>query len=405
MGKFIVVVIDGFGIGEMRDVVKTRKQDVGANTAAHLIEYFPNNRLATLEKLGLMNTLAPINSKMELAKNANWGRAELAHFGCDSFMGHQEIMGTLPIAPVVMPFYQSIDLIESALQQQGYQVERSYKNKLAILVVNGCVLIGDNLEADLGQVYNLTANLSLISFIDLQKMARIVRKANGVSRNIAFGGWIDGMASIHYAIETRNDKNGQPSFIGVNAPASGVYEKEFQVIHLGFGVDATTQVPFCLERVGITSYFYGKVADIVQNEKGVSYPSIVDTSAVFSLLISDLHNQDNGFFCANIQETDLSGHQQNAVRYWDVLEQVDKGLAQVIAEMTQEDILVVMADHGNDPFIGHSRHTREMVPILVHCFQWHGRQFGTLSTLADVGASVTAFFNAPNPQSGHSFLS
>lgn len=404
MAKFIVLVIDGFGIGEMPDVAEARPQDRGANTAAHLIEYFSNRRLPTFEKLGLLNTLAPVNSVMNLAENANWGRAQLTHIGCDSFMGHQEIMGTQPLAPVIRPFSQSIDLIEAALKKCGYCVERLYHQDLALLQVDACVLIGDNLEADLGQVYNLTADFNQISFDDLKKIALIVRKANGVSRNIAFGGYVDGLASIHEAIEIHNDELGIPCFIGVNAPASGVYEKGFQVIHLGFGVDATTQVPFCLEQVDIKSYFYGKVADIVQNNKGVSYPSIVDTEHVFSLLLSDLTTVKEGFFCANIQETDLSGHQQDADRYWYVLELVDKGLEQVIATMVQDDMLVVMADHGNDPFIGHSCHTREMVPILVYRSHLKGHQFGTFSTLADVGASVTRFFNAPQPQFGHSSL-
>lgn len=404
MAKFILIVLDGFGIGEMPDVAATRPQDIGANTAAHLITYFSNNRLPTLEKLGLLNTLVPLDSVMTPAENANWGRAQLTHIGCDTFMGHQEIMGTKPLTPITIPFSQSIDRIEAALLRHGYRVERLHHQNLALLQVNNCVVIGDNLEADLGQVYNLTANLNLISFNEVKNIGQVMRKANGVSRNIVFGGCVEGMKSIHDAIEIRHDKNGKPCFIGVNAPASGTYEKGFQVVHLGYGVDATIQVPFCLDQVGITCHFYGKVADIVQNDNGISYTSIVDTKQVFSILVNDLLTIENGFFCANIQETDLSGHQQDPERYWRILELADKGLAQVIATMATEDILLVMADHGNDPFIGHSRHTREMVPILVYHSHWQGRQFGTLSTLADVGASITEFFNAPRPQFGHPFL-
>ena len=111
-----------------------------------------------------------------------------------------------------------------------------------------------------------------------------------------------------------------------------------------------------LSKVGIHTYLYGKVADIVQNETGTSYTSVVDTDQVFELLINDLKDK-SGFFCANVQETDLSGHQQDPKRYWNILEKADRGLAAVIETMDQNDLLVVMADHGNDPFIGHTKHT------------------------------------------------
>nr|WP_232313415.1 hypothetical protein [Enterovibrio coralii] len=83
-----------------------------------------------------------------------------------------------------------------------------------------------------------------------------------------------------------------------------------------------------------------------------------------------------------------------------MLERADNGLQRVIAEMFGNDMLVVMADHGNDPFIGHAKHTREFVPVLVYQKSREGVVFGTLETLADVGASAAAFFGADLPQFG-----
>lgn len=68
--------------------------------------------------------------------------------------------------------------------------------------------------------------------------------------------------------------------------------------------------------------------------------------------------------------------------------------------MSRKDILIVMADHGNDPFIGHSLHTREMVPILLFSHEFKGLELGVRDTLSDVGASVAHFFNAPAPEFG-----
>ncbi len=159
-------------------------------------------------------------------------------------MGHQEIMGTCPKPPLVQPFQVALDRIEKQLLQHGYRVTRRNKDGLSLLVVNEGVVIGDNLEADLGQVYNLTCNFNLVSFDQLLSIAEQVRKANSVSRNIAFGGNItfDGnplsMESIFNAIETKNSSEGVARYIGVNSPDSGVYEEGFKVAHLGYGVDA-----------------------------------------------------------------------------------------------------------------------------------------------------------------------
>lgn len=75
--------------------------------------------------------------------------AELQHEGGDTFMGHQEILGTRPLPPLRMPFRDVIDRVEQALVSAGWQVERR-GDDLQFLWVNQAVAIGDNLEADLG---------------------------------------------------------------------------------------------------------------------------------------------------------------------------------------------------------------------------------------------------------------
>ena len=406
MARFIVVVLDGFGVGEMPDVARVRPQDCGANTANKLLEHFPLKRLPTLEKLGLQNVVQNPHSIMQANPQANTGSAWLAHQGGDTFMGHQEIMGTQPKPPLVQPFQQALAKIEAALLAKEYRVERITQQGLDLLVVEQGVVIGDNLEADLGQVYNLTCNFNIVSFAKLLEIAAIVRANNPVSRNIAFGGDIHfaddphSMQRVFDAIEVKTNKDGEAAYIGVNAPDSGAYDKGFQVAHLGFGVDAKTQVPWLLHQQNIKTWLYGKVADIVQNPHGQSYLSIVDTDEVFRLLNQDLDQHTEGFFCANVQETDLSGHQQDPKQYWRVLERADVGLSQVMAKMNSDDVLVVMADHGNDPFIGHTKHTREQVPLLVYQKGKTGINIGQRTTLSDVGASACAFFNAPSPENG-----
>ncbi len=83
-------------------------------------------------------------------------------------------------------------------------------------------------------------------------------------------------------------------------------------------------------------------------------------------------------------------------------------LGEITAAMAPGDCLVVMADHGNDPTIGHSKHTREQVPLLVyHPGIKHSQQkaihLGIRETMSDVGATACEFFAAIAPQNGHSF--
>jgi len=399
MSKFIVLVIDSFGIGEMPDVPQVRPQDIGANTCAHILERLPQLDLPVLRRLGLMNALGYPVGCMTPSDSATFGRIGLQHEGGDTFVGHQEIMGTLPLPPLSQPFSAVIDQVEQALQSKGYSVERITLNDLSYLWVNNAVAIADNLEADVGQVYNISANLSQVSFAQTQEIGRCVRACVKVGRVIAFGGEIADSSAIRAAAEVRDGK-----YIGINSPRSGLYRQNFQVAHLGYGVDPQTQVPAQLDSLGIRTVLVGKVADIVTNLQGRNYPQLVDSQTILDITLDEIRTPGSVFICTNIQETDLAGHAEDVERYADRLQVVDRALAQFIQAMLPEDMLVVIADHGNDPTIGHSRHTREQVPLLVYQHHLSPTSLGWRTTLSDVGASVCDFFNAPMPQNGRSFL-
>jgi len=399
MARCVVLVIDSFGVGAMNDVARVRPQDAGANTCGHILARLPHLSLPTLEKLGLINALGYTPGAMKPSATAVWGVAELQHEGGDTFMGHQEILGTRPQAPLRMPFSEVIDPVESALKDAGWQVERR-GGDLAFLWVNQTVAVGDNLEADLGQVYNVTANLSAIPFAQVQNIGRVVREQVQVGRVIAFGGALADSQRILDAVETKEAR-----FIGINAPRSGAYEKGFQVMHMGYGVDARAQVPHKLYEAGIPTVLVGKVADIVSNPHGRSWPNLVDSQRIMDITLEEFNAHSTVFICTNIQETDLAGHAEDVARYADRLQLVDRNLALLMAAMTQEDCLIVMADHGNDPTIGHSHHTREVVPVLVYQPGMAPARLGVRTTLSDVGATVCEFFGAAPPQNGTSFLS
>lgn len=397
MGRFIIIVLDGFGVGEMPDVATVRPVDAGANTFRHIAEKVPGLALPTLEGLGLANAAGFETATIHYSPHAVFGRAMLTHDGADTFFGHQEIMGTLPQKPFMEPIKNKLEVIRQRLVAGGHQVEDYVGQHQRMLVVDGSVTVADNVECDPGLAFNVTVALDAIPFDKAVEIARLVREVSVVPRVIVFGGRGVTLANLLNAVEEHGD------FIGVNAPKSGVYREDYHCVHLGYGVNAQVQVPSILGEMGIPVFLLGKVADVVANPKGTSI-STVETEKVLAQTKALLEENPTGFFCTNIQETDLRGHQQDSALYAGRLTAADACIASLLKVLASDDVLVVMADHGNDPEIGHSHHTREMVPLMLHCPRKGPFNLGIRKTLADVGATAAAYFSAPAPENGTSFL-
>ena len=396
--RFVVIVLDGFGIGAMNDAARERPGDEKANTLRSILSDYPDMKLANLEQLGLMNAFGAESNDMKYCESANFGKSELMHFGADTFMGHQEIMGTLPKRPTMHPFQEKVDEVYQHLKENGHKVEFVVRGNLRYIVCDDYVTVADNLEADLGMCYNVTAPLDYISFEKEYEIAKLVREVVTVGRVIVFGGTGNTMEDLYRAEEIKEGK-----FIGIASAKSKSYEHGYQCLHLGYGVDENVQAPTILGKAGIPVTLIGKVADIVTNKMGVSI-SCVPTDECMQLTIKAVKENEQGFICTNVQETDLAGHSQSSMQYRKILEKADRGLGELLPLLTEEDILVVMADHGNDPDIGHSKHTRECVPLLVYKKGIQGRPLGIRKTLSDVGASVCEYFGVKAPQNGTSFL-
>lgn len=396
--RFIIIVLDGFGIGAMDDAAIARPGDEKANTLQSILKDCPDLKLPTLEKLGLMNAYGKESLNMKFAKNVNYGKSELAHFGADTFMGHQEIMGTLPKKPEVTPFQQKAQAVYDHLKENGHKVHFKQQQGLKYVVCDDYVTIADNLEADLGMCYNVTAPLDYISFEEELEIGRLAREVVTVGRVIVFGGTGNTMEDLYNAQEIKEGK-----YIGIASAKSKSYLHGYQCRHLGYGVDKNVQVPTILTRNGIPCTLIGKVADIVSNDNGTSI-SCVDTDECMQLTIDAIKTMDTGFICTNIQETDLAGHSQDSQVYRKVLERADKGIERILPLLTEDDILIIQADHGNDPDIGSSRHTRECVPLLIYKKGVSNVKVGTRKTMSDNGATCCDYFKVEKCENGTSYL-
>lgn len=397
MKRVILLVIDSLGVGEMNDVARVRAQDKGANTLKHVAEANDDFMIPNLEALGAGYPVDTEKIKRVQKPLASYGKSRLAHSGADTYQGHQEIMGSKPEEPVEKPFIYYIDRVERALVKAGYEVTRTDPQH-PFLLVNGLVTIADNIEADPGQNYNVTAPLDYISFEKELAIGRIVRAETEVGRVIVLGGKGITAEDISKAVEVKSS-----NITGIDCPKSGVYKNGYTVRHLGYGVNPEIQITTILHKNRYPVSLIGKVADVIEC-KGAKYYPKVETDGVMELILEKMEYQDRGLIAANVQETDISGHSQDPKRYAQKLELVDKYLSKVIGAMKDEDILIITGDHGNDPTIGHSHHTREKALLLVYGKKLKAVDLQERVTLSDIAATIADYFSVDNPENGESFV-
>src|SRR5699024_2787934 len=123
-------------------------------------------------------------------------------------------------------------------------------------------------------------------------------------------------------------------------------------------------------------------------------------------LLETLDEDFNGLAFLNLVDFDaLYGHRRDPIGYAKALESFDEQLPEVLNKLKDDDLLIITADHGNDPTHHGTDHTREYVPLLVyHKGIEEGKQLEIRKTFADVGATIANNFNVSLPKYGQSFI-
>jgi phosphopentomutase len=170
---------------------------------------------------------------------------------------------------------------------------------------------------------------------------------------------------------------------------------------LGIDLDSKAYLPTLATGAGYEVALIGKAADVIHDE-GAKHHNMVPTGEVLECTLRYLKDMASGLIVANVQETDLAGHEQDSERYALILEEVDAFLPRLLGQLGDGDFLFLTGDHGNDPTIGHSQHTREMTPLLV-AGDVAPVDLGTRPTLADIAASMAEILGIPSVASGSSF--
>ncbi|RRD96246.1 phosphopentomutase [Clostridiales bacterium COT073_COT-073] len=397
MKRVLILVLDSLGVGYMEDVRESRTQDIGANTFAHILDQAEGLYLPTFEELGIYQILKHPKLEERPAKAA-YGCLNLQHFGADSYAGHQEIMGTIPVKPSLIPFSEVIYKVKDFLIQEGFAV-RIPDEENPVLLVNEAIIVADNIETDYGQIYNVSGCLDKVSFDKVVQVGKAVRKITEVSRVIALGGEDVLLENMLAAVERRKD-----GLVGMNCPKSGIYHQGYLSLHMGYGVEPDKQVSSILVAAGKEVILVGKMQDVISCEGAIKIPA-VPTEKVMEDTIKAFLAMKEGLVSSTVQETDLAGHAEDPTLYGRKLMIVDRYLKDLLPQMTAEDLLIITGDHGNDPTIGHSQHTREKTILLAYSPGLSGNiSLGERHTLADIAATAAQALGVSAPQDGESFL-
>ncbi len=394
--RVILLVIDGLGVGEMPDVPQVRPNDRGADTLGHVVQAAGSLSLPNLERLGL-GTVAPKSGlRIEAAPIAAHGICALGYAGADTYLGHAVMMGSrVPDVPEEL-FEAVRDDVAAALRSAGHRVAPAGEN-MSALFVDDAMILGDNLESDPLQTYHCVGSLEELEYDQILEVSQILRSVARVRRIVAMGGRGFTAADIRRCTEHR--PTGQ---CGVNNVALGLYTKQYVVRHLTRGSRPEVQVPTLMRQAGWPVALLGKMADVIICS-GAELEPHVPTPRVLEATYRALERVQRGLIAVNIQETDLAGHDQSAARYADCLRVADEGIGQILTRLGDHDLFIITGDHGNDPTIGHDKHTREFTPLLVWGASIPPRALPQRESLADIAATIAEIFNVGPTEIGQSF--
>lgn len=387
--RVFLVVLDSLGIGEMPDAASFG--DSGANTIGHIADAVGGLKLPNLEKMGLGN-IAPIRGlKPQTKPTAHYGKcAELAR-GKDTTTGHWEMAG-LQVTKPFPTYYEGFP--ETVMQ--AFVEKAGVSGFLGNFAASGTEIIqqlGDEhvksgkpiVYTSADSVFQIACHEESFGLERLYEICEVARKICdefGVARVIA-----------------------RP-FLGAN----GAYTRTKNRKDYSIALPAEPIMPK-LQRAGFETVSIGKVASIYSEEGFSRKVKAADNRAIFAALLAEAKKKNTrGLVFANLVDFDmLYGHRRNAPGYAAELAWFDSVLPELLAEIGAGDLLMLTADHGNDPTYKGTDHTREYVPLIAYTAnsaQNGGKYLGIRKTFADMGQSILAGFSVSARQPiGESFWS
>lgn len=383
--RIVLIVLDSVGIGELPDAALFG--DVGSHTLRHIVEKVPNVQLPHLTELGLGHIDPSIGLSQAELPLAHYGKMAEQSVGKDTMTGHWELMGL----NVTIPFTTYPEGFPEALIQQ-------FEQKTGRKVLCNKPGSGTDVIAQYGQE-------------QIDTGAWIVYTSADSVFQLAAHEEIIPLQELYEACDIARQLTLQPEFAVGRVIARPYVGQPGQFRRTSNRRDYAVKPPEHtvlnhLQNAGLAVESVGKIIDIFSGEGITASRQTANNAEGIAETIDVLSNDFRGLVFTNLVDFDsLYGHRRDPDGYAKALEEFDRSLPNMMRHMNDRDLLIITADHGNDPTHTGTDHTREYVPLLV----WHrnieaGRDLGIRSTFADVGATIAHNFNVSSPQYGISFL-
>ena len=382
-----VIVMDSVGIGEAPD--SAQFDDIDVDTLGHIAREKRGINLPNLSNLGLSNIRKIEGVPVAEKPMAYFGKMQEKSAGKDTMTGHWEIMGLC----IDTPFRVFSDGFPQELinQIEAFSGRKVIGNKPAS---------GTEIIKELGEEQLKTG--ALIVYTSADSVLQIAAHEEEIP--------LDELYKIcEYCRKiTRDD----PYMLGriIARPFIGTSADNFQRTSNRHDYALKPFGPTVMNHLqdgGLDSIAIGKISDIYDGEGVTDAIRTKSNMDGMDKFIECLDRDFHGMSFINLVDFDaLYGHRRDPIGYGDALEAFDARLPEVFEKMNKDDLLIITADHGNDPTYKGTDHTREYVPLLVYSKRLEGgKDLGVLQTFADLGATVADNFKVKMPQYGTSFLS
>lgn len=378
-------MLDSVGIGEAPDAKEFG--DEGSDTLGHIAETMNGLKMPNMAKLGLSHIREIQGVQKHETPLAHFGMMQEASSGKDTMTGHWEIMGLHITEPFrVFPEGFPPELVAVLEKQWG---RKMIGNKVA----SGTEILDELAEehVDTGDVIVYTSADSVLQIaahediVPLEELYDMCEKARHIT--------LDPKYMVGRIIAR--------PFIGQN----GQWERTPNRHDYALKPFERT-VMNELADGGYDSIALGKISDIYDGEGITEAIRTISNDDGMEKLVQSMDKSFTGLSFLNLVDFDAKyGHRRDPKGYGEALEQFDRQLAEVLEKLNDDDLLMITADHGNDPTHPGTDHTREFVPLLVYSkSQTDAKDLGVRQTFADVGATIADNFNVRLPNSGTSFL-
>ncbi len=382
--RVVLIVIDSVGIGALPDAAAWG--DAGSNTVGNMARRLGGLSLPHLGRLGLGNLLEVVGTPPAPQPEAAYGRMAIASHGKDTMTGHWEIVGIRPDAPFrTYPEGFPQDLLDEFCRRAGVEG-----------VLGNTVASGTEIIVELGEEHLRTGLPIVYTSADSVFQVAAHEERFGLER-------------LYQVCEVARELLQPPHRVGrvIARPFVGTNASNFKrtANRHDYAITPPHMLLNDIQDAGLSVLAVGKIGDIFSGQ-GITWGEHTKDNADGIRMIHEcMDRKDKGLIFANLVDFDmLYGHRRDVEGYAKALREFDEALPGLIEKLTPRDVLIVTADHGNDPTHHGTDHTREYVPVLLYGQPIKaGVDVGTRSTLADLGATVADLLGTRYSGAGTSF--